>query len=241
MGKRVESEHHTVRFGARHIEFALVWRDRRHLSIEVNPDRTITVAAPVGKDVEDVLARVRRRAGWVVRQLDYFDRFQPLPPPRRYVAGETHLYLGRQYRLKVTRSTEDAVKLLGRHFHVLSTNPDDSENTKRLVDDWYKVHARAVFERRLALCIKAARFLDVAAPKIIIRRIKTRWGSCSKRGTILLNTELVKAHVDCIDYVITHEICHLKIHGHTPAFYRLLTRCVPDWERRKARLERITL
>jgi len=237
MGKQSESERHAVQFGGRRIEFALVWRERRHLSIEVNPDRSITVVAPIGRDVEDVFARVRRRATWIVKQLDYFERFQPLSPPRRYVAGETHLYLGRQYRLKVTQSAEDAVKLLGRHIHVFSTKPDDSEHTKTLVDDWYLAHAHVAFERRLALCIQSARSLDVAPPKVIVRRIKTRWGSCSKRGTILLNTELVKASVDCIDYVITHELCHLRIHEHTPAFYRLLSRFMPDWQRRKAQLE----
>ena len=68
-------------------------------------------------------------------------------------------------------------------------------------------------------------------------RIRTRWGSCSRGGTILLNTELIAAPVECIDYVITHELCHLRIHGHTPDFYRLLFRCMPDWRRRKARLE----
>ncbi len=83
--------------------------------------------------------------------------------------------------------------------------------------------------------------MKVSMPKLIVRRIKTRWGSCSKNGTILLNTELIKAPVDCIDYVITHELCHLRIHEHTSAFYRLLSRCMPDWERRKARLEGITL
>jgi len=243
MGKpvEIESERHSVQFGGRRIEFALVWRERRHLSIEVHPDRTISVIAPVGKAVEDVLVRVRRRAAWIVKQIDYFERFQPLSPPRRYVGGETHLYLGRQYRLKVTKNKKDEVKLLGRHIHVFSNRPDDSEYTKRLVEDWYRVHAQAAFERRLLACLQTARGLNVESPKVIVRRIKTRWGSCSNRGTILLNTELVKAPVDSIDYVITHELCHLKVLEHTPVFYRLLSRCMPDWERRKARLEKVML
>lgn len=241
MGKRAEGERHIVPFGGHRIEFLLVWRERRHLAIEVSPDRTVTVVAPVGRDLEDILARVARRGAWIIKQLDYFERFQPLPPPRSYVAGETHLYLGRQYRLKVTKSAGDEVKLLGRYIHVFSSQPDSSEHTRRLVEDWYRVHAVAAFGRRLALCVQRARALKVVEPKLIVRRIKTRWGSCSRLGTILLNTELVKAPVDCIDYVITHELCHLRIHEHTPAFYRLLSRCMPDWERRKERLERVAL
>ena len=239
--KEVLDEHHAIQFGGQQIKFTLVWRDRAHLSIEVHPDRSVVVVAPQARPLHEIVARVRKRAPWIAKQLNYFERFEPLPPPRKYVAGETHLYLGRQYRLKVTKSASDKVKLLGRHIHVFSTQPGDSEHTKGLVYEWYRAHAQSMFERRLALCIGSARGLDVATPKLIVRRIKTRWGSCSKHGTILLNTELAKAPVDCIDYVITHELCHLKIHEHTPAFYRLLSRCMPDWERRKTKLEKVTL
>ncbi len=69
--------------------------------------------------------------------------------------------------------------------------------------------------------------------------MKRRWSSCSKAGTITLNTELVKTTLPCIDYVIMHECCHLRIHNHHPAFFRLLTRCMPDWQARKLRMESV--
>ncbi len=78
-------------------------------------------------------------------------------------------------------------------------------------------------------------------PPLILRRLKTRWGSCSKAGRILLNTELVQAPVECIDYVIVHELCHLKVPDHSPAFHRLLNACMPDWQRRKERLEALRI
>ena len=71
--------------------------------------------------------------------------------------------------------------------------------------------------------------------------MKRRWGSCGKNGTILLNTELVRAPVHCIDYVIVHELCHLRFPHHSQGFYRLLALLMPDWERRKARLEQVLI
>ena len=237
--KDEKSEQHSITFGGQRIPFNLVWRNRKQLGIEVHPDKSVMVMAPIGKTLEEVLQRVRKRATWIVRQMDYFERFQPLPPPKRHVSGETHRYLGRQYRLKVVESKDESVKLIGRFIWVHSSSPQDPARTEKLLSAWYTDHAKAMFRKRLTICLSAVKKMDVGEPRIVVRRMKTRWGSCTKRGTILLNTELVKAPIDCIDHVIIHELCHLRERTHTPSFYRLLSRCMPDWERRKVRLEEI--
>jgi predicted metal-dependent hydrolase len=84
-------------------------------------------------------------------------------------------------------------------------------------------------------------FRNLASPNWSIRRMKRRWGSCTKGGTILLNVLLIQASPRCIDYVITHELCHLTHHNHNTAFFRLLDRVMPDWRERKSRLERATM
>ena len=230
-------ERHEVAFGNRSIEFRLQRTARRTLAITVKPDASVVVTAPRGVGVDAVKARVRKRAMWVRRQQEYFSRFLPKLPPRRYVSGETHRYLGRQYRLKVAEGPAESAKLRGRFIMVETARKGDSGQVRRLVGAWYVLHARLRFARSLAECL--ARFHGrVGAPQLRLRRMPKRWGSWTPRGVIYLNPELVLAPASCIDYVVTHELCHLAHAAHGRKFYELLRRVMPDWEERKDRLER---
>jgi predicted metal-dependent hydrolase len=228
---------HVIQFGGETIPFALEMRQRRRLSISVHPDRRVTVVAPEDCSLADVLARVQKRGAWITRQRAYFEQFHPLPHEKRYVSGETHLYLGRQYRLKIQNAATESVKLTGSYLHVAAANRHNSLLVQLLLDDWYRNHAKSIFHTRLLQCLDNAPSLRMPPPAIFIRRMSRRWGSCTKAGNILLNLDLVKTPLYCIEYVIMHELCHLRIHDHSPSYYRLLSRCLPDWEKRKTRLD----
>jgi hypothetical protein len=234
---KVPMEVHEVAFGARPIRFGFKRTARRTLAITVKPDTSVVVTAPGGVGMNAVKARVRRRAMWIRRQQEYFSRFLPKLPPRRYVSGETHRYLGRQYRLKVLAGPDEGAKLRGKFIWVETARKGDSGRVRRLVEAWYVLHARLRFARSLAECL--ARFHGrVGTPHLRLRRMPKRWGSWTQRGVIYLNPELVLAPASCIDYVVTHELCHLVHAPHGQEFYELLRRVMPDWEERKDRLER---
>ncbi|MHB8834373.1 MAG: M48 family metallopeptidase [Candidatus Methylomirabilia bacterium] len=239
-----------IAFGKESIPITIAFSDRRGLKISVLPDRSVVVSAPVGKAVEEVIVRVRRRASWIVRQREYFERFSPIQPPREYVAGETHRYLGRQLRLKLVRDSEESVKLLGKFLVVRVAKPSDQAGVKLLVEGWFKEHGRKVIVGRYEKCFEQMqKTVDQAAgsrigtphPLVRFQKMEKRWGSCSRKGTIVLNTELAKASVPCIDYVLFHELCHLKYPHHGKEFYGFLARFVPDWRKWKERLEMVTL
>ena len=105
-----ESPGHTVliRYGAERVPVCLEFKQRKKLSISVHPDSTVTAIAPAGKSVTEIEERLQRKAKWISRQLRHFDAYRPHPEPKRFVSGETHLYLGRQYCLKVRRSADPA-------------------------------------------------------------------------------------------------------------------------------------
>jgi len=228
-------------FGLRQFVVDVVMDDRKRLSVTVHPDLRITAKAPAGYEPEVIRKRLENRASWIARQLDFFERFQPLPTERRFVSGETHYYLGRQYRLRIRPGEIARVRLIGRFFEMELPDTSDMEKAKELMLGWYSAHAKDLFSRRLAQYTPIFVRMRAAVPEIRYRRMKKRWGSCSGDGVIMLNTELVKAPIHCIDYVIIHELCHLLYPRHDRKFYHLLERILPDWEKRKKRLEKVVI
>jgi len=224
-------------YGENEIVYNVLFKNRKTMEIAVHPDCNVVVTAPKGTAVEQIRQRVLRRARWIMKQMSYFQQFQPRTTPRRYIGGETHLYFGRQYRLKLIRSSADSVKLSKGCFWVGCKNARDSKYIQKQMDAWYRVKAEAVFKDSVERCWPVFARLELTKPDIQIRSMKTRWGSLSKNGILSLNLELIKAPKLCIDYVITHELCHLKHHDHGQGFYGLLERVMPDWKERKHRLE----
>jgi predicted metal-dependent hydrolase len=151
---------------------------------------------------------------------------------------ERKWYLGRQYRLKVVRSETEQVKLRDGFIEVHSRNPNKPESTLNLVETWFKERAHKKFGERLEICLNRFPEPEVFKPAgMIIRRMEKRWGSLTPAQRLVLNLRLIYAPVDAIDYVITHELCHMAHNHHGSAFLRFLQQVMPDWQKRKIRLE----
>lgn len=227
----------TVTMGSEAIEYQLFRSDRRTLGIAVEPGGQLRVTAPRRAELGRIEGVLRRRREWIQRQLrDARDR--PPPSPRKqWVGGETHRYLGRQYRLRI-RAGKPSVSLEGGHFEVRVTRKDP-ELVKSGMERWYRDHARALFGRRTqALIDVTPRLRMKEAPEILVRQLSRRWGSCTPNGKLVLNTDVVKLPIGCVDYVLMHELCHQQVPHHGRQFWRLLEVCMPDWERWRERMGR---
>jgi hypothetical protein len=231
------SSRQTLTYGSETIDFGLSFSDRKQLTISVEPDGEVFVKAPEVATFESVIDHVRRKAGWIVRQRDQFAAFGPVMPPKRYASGETHGYLGRKYRLRVTKGAVPDVKLVGGFFEIVVLDKSNAAAVRRQLERWYRRQAVRVFADHVEQCLALPALRRLSPPQLVIRRMKRRWGSCTKDGVVLLNPLLVLAPGRCIDYVITHELCHLINHSHNAAFYRSLDRAMPDWRKVKRRLE----
>ncbi len=111
-----------------------------------------------------------------------------------------------------------------------------SKKAGNLMEQWYLSHADAIYAKQLETCFKSFGKHAIEKPDLRIRFLKTKWGNCSKSGTLTLNSELIKTPKRCIQYVITHELCHLIEPNHSPKFYALLDNVLPDWPKLKEQL-----
>lgn len=227
----------TVSYGKEQVQFSVLYSARKTLGIEVYPDSNVLVKAPLGTDPAEVKKRVVKRVRWILKQQHYFHQFDPRTPERQFVGGETHLYLGRQFRLKISDGSQDSVKLTRGYFSVEVKSAVSSDKVKSLLEGWYAAKAGVIFEESIGHCWPYFDKLGMMKPRLQIRRMQKRWGSLSKSGTLTVNTDLIRAPKECIDYVITHELCHIQCHDHSSDFYRLLEKVMPDWEKRKHKLE----
>jgi predicted metal-dependent hydrolase len=227
-----------LHYGSQPINFTVVRRKRRTMQISVLPDTSVEVVAPITASEADILKKVRRRAGWICRQIRDFRQYLPRTPKRKFVAGETHLYLGRRYRLKVIRDDSAAIKLKRGYIEVHTPLPNQAA-VRNQVQRWQIERAYEWFHARLGACLRKFPHRDKLQPEgLIVKQMSLRWGSMSPSGRLVLNRALLQAAVSEIDYVITHELCHRVHHHHGRAFFDLLSRVMPDWEARKRSLER---
>lgn len=237
----LEVTNQILSYGTRQITYQLRVMPRKRLRIVVAPDMSVRADAPDAFSEVEILDAIQSKAPWIARQLDAMMEFHPLPSPHRYLSGETFMYLGRQYRLRVDQGVPVAAKLRGRFLHVAVAEKTDASSVRKAIDAWFRERADDVFKRYLDRCMLIASRHGVREPTVTIRSMRTRWGSCSPSGRITLNLNLIQTPVHCVEYVVMHELCHMVHHNHSKPFYRLLTRCMPDWARRKTVLDQVVI
>lgn len=224
-------------YGTTNIAYSVEFRDRKTMAIEVHPDGSVQVIAPLQTLPEVIQAKVEKRASWIAKQLRFFKGNTSTKYMQEWVSGESIYYLGRQYRLKISEGNP-SVKLSGKYLLVQVRDKSNKAKIESLVNTWYLEHAKLKFKERIELLQRILDKESLTLNELKIRKIGKRWGSCTSKGNIVLNIDLIRVPVHCIDYVLIHEICHLKHHHHGPEFWGMLLKYCPDWVKLKEKLEK---
>ncbi len=221
----------------RTIAFTVDYGKRKHLRIVVEAERGVEVRAPRSASFAVVMAAVQRRAGWIAGALERVRNAALLHPKPSYAEGEEHLFLGVPYPLSI-RTGRGLGELSGGRLLLRVGSPSpDSEAVKRALNRWYAAQAEGVFAASMARCLPRCSSFVKSAPPLKARFLRARWGSWSSARGIVLNTHLLKVPPECIDYVLLHELCHVRHPNHGKGFHELLERVSPEWKALKKRLE----
>ena len=220
------------------IEFRVIYSRRRTLGISVLPDSSVIVRVPYLTSFKTISRIVQQKAGWIIKHRDSYKEKEMSNLNGSYSNGEIHLFRGNGSVLKIEKSSKAYIRFYDSTIELGLDKTDDARVIKWLLYQGYKNEALIVFPDILSRVLKKYETQMFEPAGLVIRTMKRRWGSCSNKGIITLSTELIKLSDLFIEYVILHELCHLKHHNHGREYYRLLSEVFPDYKQVRKDLRR---
>lgn len=212
------------------IEFKVVYSGRRSIGISVLPDSSVIVRVPYLTSLKTITRIVTDKYCWVIKHRDNYRKLDNSSLNRSYTTGELHLFRGNRSIIQIEKSVMPYVRFNDNTIELGTSKTDDEAAIKRLLYKGYKDEALILFPELLQKVVREHQNQMFKPAGLIIRTMKRRWGSCSNKGLITLSTELIKLSDLYIEYVIAHELCHLKHHNHGAQYYKLLSEVFPEWK-----------
>jgi hypothetical protein len=226
----------TFKYGDYEYVYHLIKEDRKTLRLTVYPNLNIVLFAPLNYPSTKIESFLKRKCNWITKQTNNLSKLKRSLREKEYVSGESFLYLGRQYKLVVKKSHKNHISFeSGRMTLNTTEHSNNSSINKAILEQWYLKRAESIFKKRYKEMFKKFNYDFV--PELAIRKMEKRWGSFLAKKKILLNPELIKAPTECIDFVIIHELCHMKYKNHSENYYRFLSSKCPNWKILKEKLE----
>lgn len=227
-----------IKIGNTLIDYRLTYSDRKKtIELVIDLDSGFTVKAPKGMSREDVSANLQRKAAWIISNLDKMNEIIRNETRKEFVSGEKFPYKGRHYRLKVVQVNDEITpSLTFTHSKFIARVPanipefDYPRIIQPLFINFYHMKAEKVIRQRAR---KYLVYFEEKPSLIKIQPLKNKWGNCSKTNQLRFNWRVVMAKMSIIDYVIVHELCHMKHKNHSKAFWNDVQKILPDYEERK--------
>ncbi|MDQ6528939.1 SprT family zinc-dependent metalloprotease [Flavobacterium sp. LHD-85] len=221
-------------FGTHTIDFDLKYTNRKSLGIKVQPDTSVTVTAPENAPMAKIKTAVSKKAMWILNQKSYFLSMDTISNDVIIKSGYTVHYLGRQYKVVVEVTSKNEVSYKGNLFLISVTK---KEKAQQVFETWFNERAILKITEIAQPIIKKFTLKHSTSVVVFFQDMPTRWGSCTIKNKLILNPKLVHTPKRCIEYVVMHELCHTIHKHHNSDFFNLLTLMMPDWEKRKMKLD----
>lgn len=235
------TEIRNVRCEQRVLEYQLTRKQVKNINLRVKPDGQVFVSASQSVPVEFIDNFVKEKQEYIIRALDKYEENRKYVSfaPRQYVSGESFDILGKSLRLKVIQGKQESVTTDGVFIFLTLRNKENQKRKENLMNNWLKEMQTGTFNQISREIYQIFKKYDVEYPIVKVRYMTSRWGSCQpKRGVITLNSKLIEAPRNCIEYVVLHEFTHFIHPNHSKKFYDFVAMLMPDWKERKMELEK---
>jgi len=210
-------------------KYKVVYSSRRTLAISIRPDGSVIVRVPYRTTEKTIAKLVNDKADWIIKHTGNLRKDALNNPPRLYTDGEKHLLRGTECLLRINKSAKSYCTFSLNAIELGIQAPENRDAVRRVLYSGYRKEANKLFNKTLIQVLSENASYGFKISKLKVRTMKSRWGSCSGRGVITLNTELIRLPDRFTRYVILHELCHLRHHNHGARFYALLTELDPEW------------
>jgi predicted metal-dependent hydrolase len=220
------------------LEIVVIKKDIKNVHLSVYPpDGHIRISAPIHMDLEMIRLYTISRLAWI-RKHQKKMQSQPREAKREYLSKESHHYLGKRYLLKVRKNAHsNNVRLLHSHIELSLRTELDREKRKELMDAWYRKQLKEIVAKQIA---RWEPIMNIKVAEFGVKKMKTKWGTCNREASrIWLNLELAKKPIQCIEYIVVHEMVHFLERNHTNRFVSLMNNYLPDWRELKEELNRL--
>lgn len=197
----------------------------KSVRVQVN-EGAVSIIVPTALPQARIEKLLNDKAGWIKEKLYLHQQAMPVGS-KEFVSGEAFPYLGRNYRLRLEVGAFQPVKL--KHGRLLVTMPGEQatpELVRNALVRWYRLQAEQRFVEKVK---RYAKLIGVTPTAVGVKTFKARWGSCNVKGELLFHWKVILAPHRIVDYVVVHELCHLKHHDHSPAFWKSVEHVIPDY------------
>lgn len=201
-----------------------------HLAV-LPPDGQVRISAPVGISNEAIRLFAVSKIGWIRSQIEKFQN-QPRQSEREYVSGESHYFWGKRYRMEVRYTHGNSKVELQGNKMLFTVHPESTASQRQnTLNEWYRRQLKA----KLPLFFeKWEKIIGIHANEVKVKNMLTKWGTCNTEGKrIWINLQLAKKPVECLEYVVVHELVHLLEKSHNKQFIAYMDTYLPDWRVRK--------
>jgi predicted metal-dependent hydrolase len=221
------------------IRYRIIFSRRRSISIIISPDYGVVVKAPYMTPVGTIRRFVNEKSGWITKTVNGFNSLKRLDKVNGYSDGDSLLLYGKEYKLRLFKSDKYSVRTTDDNtIEAGYSNDNNPLIIRALLEGWFKFIAQKKFTDKFREILLKYKDYCFTPSGFVVRSMKKRWGSCSSKGKIAISYDLIRLEEVYTEYVIIHELCHLKHHNHSANYYKLLSEVYPDWKRVRKELQK---